>query len=623
MKYRPEIDGLRAVAVLPVLLFHAGFGAFGGGFVGVDVFFVISGYLITAILIAELEEGRFSILGFYERRARRILPALFLVMACCLPFAWFWMLPNELYSFARSLVAVSLFLSNILFWRERGYFAAAAEETPLLHTWSLAVEEQFYLLFPIFLLLVWRFGRTRVFWMIAGFAAISLGVSEWGWRHNPSANFYLAPTRAWELFAGSIAAFLLRGRELRGNDLLAGLGLAAIGLSIFAYDRHTPFPSLYALLPVGGSFLIILFAARDTAVGRLLGARWPVAVGLISFSTYLWHQPLMAFVRIRSDQEPGPAVMLGLCLLSLLLAWGSWRFVERPFRLGGGGGGGGGILRRRGVIFGASGLGLVAFSAIGAMVVSANGYDNRLTAQQKQVLSWLSYPRQQYYREGECFLEIQFDETHFDPGCGGDEKTLIWGDSYAAALASGWLLMDPGIGQYTASACPPLLGVDFPPRPHCRGINDFVFDRITALDDPHVVLQSYWWGHSKYMASLNDTITALQGAGVTRITIVGGTPTFAPTLPNRLLSAGIGVDGPHRLRADTGFIIAADRKLRAIADRHGVRFVSAIAGICDAQGHCDAVIEAPSGGYEPIAWDRGHLTRAGALHILRRMPLEE
>ena len=201
MKYRAEIDGLRALAVVPVILFHAGFELFSGGFVGVDVFFVISGYLITTILIEDIDNNRFSIVNFYDRRARRILPALFFVMLVCIPFAWMWMLPNQMNDFAKSLVAVTLFASNILFWRESGYFDAAAEEKPLLHTWSLAVEEQYYLLFPIFLILAWRFGKNRVFWMIVLMAAISLLLSEWGWRNQTTANFYLAPTRAWELFA--------------------------------------------------------------------------------------------------------------------------------------------------------------------------------------------------------------------------------------------------------------------------------------------------------------------------------------------------------------------------------------------------------------------------------------
>ena len=350
--------------MLPVILFHAGAAPFSGGFVGVDVFFVISGYLITTILIGELEEGRFSIINFYERRARRILPALFFVMLCTLPFAWAWMQPPQLKDFAQSLWAVSLFGSNFLFWKTSGYFAAAADEKPFLHTWSLAVEEQYYVLFPIFLFLAWRFGRNRVFWMITILAAGSLLISEWGWRNEPKANFFLFPTRAWELFAGSIAAFLIKTHGIRTNNILSGIGLLAILYSIFFYTEATPFPSVYALLPVGGSVLIVLFATNETLAGRLLSTRPFVGIGLISYSAYLWHQPLFAFARIRMTEAPSLAIMLGLSVVALLLAWFSWRFVERPFRLK--------AVTSKRLIFSGSLVGIVFFVALGLVGTALN-----------------------------------------------------------------------------------------------------------------------------------------------------------------------------------------------------------------------------------------------------------
>ena len=217
MKYRAEIDGLRALAVLPVILFHAGFEWFSGGFVGVDVFFVISGYLITTIIISEMAEGKFSIINFYERRARRILPALFFVMLACLPFAWLWLAPSDLRDFGQSLVAVSTFSSNILFWWESGYFDTAAELKPLLHTWSLAVEEQFYILFPLFLMLTWRLGIKTILILLSIVFLISLGVAVWGTQYatHPkiiSGAFFLLPTRGWELLIGVFAAFYILSR---------------------------------------------------------------------------------------------------------------------------------------------------------------------------------------------------------------------------------------------------------------------------------------------------------------------------------------------------------------------------------------------------------------------------
>lgn len=331
MKYRGEIDGLRALAVVPVILFHAGFELFSGGFVGVDVFFVISGYLITTLLIEDIENNNFSIVRFYKRRAQRILPALFFVVLACVPPASLLMMPGQLKDFSQSLVAVSLFGSNVLFWQESGYFDTAAEEKPLLHTWSLAVEEQYYVLFPIFLLLAWRFGKNKVFWAIVLSATISLILSEWAWRNSPVANFYLAPTRAWELFAGSIAAFIVQKHGVQKSNVLSLMGLAGIVFSIFAYDATTPFPSVYALVPVLGVVLLVLFADQRTVAAKLLSTKGFVGIGLISYSAYLWHQPLFAFARIYYS-EFSELVAISLAIGSIFLAYLSWRFIEMPFR---------------------------------------------------------------------------------------------------------------------------------------------------------------------------------------------------------------------------------------------------------------------------------------------------
>ena len=303
MKYRAEIDGLRGLAVLPVILFHAGFEWFSGGFVGVDVFFVISGYLITTIIISEMAEGKFSIVNFYERRARRILPALFFVMAVCLPFAWIWLSPTYLKDFGQSLVAVSTLSSNILFWLESGYFDTAGELKALLHTWSLAVEEQYYILFPIFLMLTWRLGIKWVLILLSVVFLLSLGVAQWGAYTKPSATFFLLPTRGWELLVGVFAAFYLKhNAHLKShfvNQLMSLLGFGMIVYSIIAYDETTPFPSLYALVPTIGAGLLILCAVPKTYVHKLLSLKFIVGIGLISYSAYLWHQPLLAFARHR------------------------------------------------------------------------------------------------------------------------------------------------------------------------------------------------------------------------------------------------------------------------------------------------------------------------------------
>jgi peptidoglycan/LPS O-acetylase OafA/YrhL len=343
LAYRPEIDGLRTVAVLPVILFHAGFMFFSGGFVGVDIFFVISGYLITSILAAEIAQGHFSILKFYERRARRILPALFFVIIATLPFALLWMLDSDIQNLGRSIMSVAVFASNLFFWRNTDYFDPAAGEQPLLHTWSLAVEEQYYIFFPLFLLLAWRLKKPGLTLFILVITCVSLALAEWGATYHPAVNFYLLPTRAWELLAGSLTAMVLFRQPGTpaapdGFSLVkAALAITGAGLvlySVFGFDETTPFPSLYTVVPVLGTCLIILFASPHCVTGKALSLKPMVWMGLLSYSAYLWHQPLFALYRLsplqfsNNDQIIFPL----LIVVVFLLAWFSWKCIEAPFR---------------------------------------------------------------------------------------------------------------------------------------------------------------------------------------------------------------------------------------------------------------------------------------------------
>jgi peptidoglycan/LPS O-acetylase OafA/YrhL len=385
VQYRAEIDGLRALAVLPVILFHAGFAWFSGGFVGVDVFFVISGYLITTIIISEMAEGKFSIVNFYERRARRILPALFFVMAACLPFAWLWLTPNDLKDFGNSLVAVSTFSSNILFWLESGYFDTAAELKPLLHTWSLAVEEQYYILFPIFLMLTWRLGIKWVLVLLSVVFLLSLGIAQWGAYNATTAAFFLLPTRGWELLVGVFAAFYLKYnthlKSLFLNQILSLLGFGMITYSIIAFDKTTPFPSLYALIPTIGTGLLILCAVPKTYIHKLLSLKFIVGIGLISYSAYLWHQPLLAFARHRILGDVSDLILIILCVASLAMAWFSWRFVEQPFRSR--------THFSRNLVFRFSILGIFIFSLIGSYITYSTDSSDSSDRWYKGLDGWL------------------------------------------------------------------------------------------------------------------------------------------------------------------------------------------------------------------------------------------
>jgi peptidoglycan/LPS O-acetylase OafA/YrhL len=490
LKYRAEIDGLRALAVIPVILFHAGFSLFSGGFVGVDVFFVISGYLITTILIDDIENKRFSIFNFYERRARRILPALFFVMLICVPFAWIFMLPNQVEYFARSLLAVSLFASNFLFWRESGYFDAAAEEKPLLHTWSLAVEEQYYLLFPLFLIFAWRFGKNRVFWMIVFMAALSLLISEWGWRNQPNANFYLAPSRAWELFAGSISAFIIQNNGIRKNNYIASLGLMAILFSIFIYDESTPFPSIYTLVPVLGVVLIILYGHKSTLVARILSLKVIVGLGLISYSAYLWHQPLFAFARISNDSFKINNLMLILSLLSIFLAYLTWRYIENPMRNK--------EKIKQKNIFILSAFGMIFFCVVGLMGHKTNGFQEYIL-DDTQLATYKSIKRSS---EGNCKKGIE--KCISISGINKNKSILLLGDSNAYHFSKGLKEIASEFQysyiQLTKGGCMPL-SINFyrmerPPlaSAQCIDFNQSVIDSISKLDNKIdvVVISSAW-----------------------------------------------------------------------------------------------------------------------------------
>lgn len=427
MKYRREVDGLRAVAVLPVILFHAGFDWIGGGFVGVDVFFVISGYLITTIILNELDSGHFSIAGFYERRARRILPALFLVVACCVPLAYWLLLPDQLEGFSRSLMSVMVFLSNLYFRNEVNYFARASEEEPLLHTWSLAVEEQYYLVFPLLAILLWKGGRRVFFVTTVSIAVASFVYADSQSLLRPDKAFFDTRGRVWELFVGSLVAmYMLRLRKAQPAKEIAEIG-GALGLGLIAwacltFEQSTPFPGRYALIPTFGAALIILFASTETYAGRLLASKGVVGIGLISYSAYLWHQPIFAFARVTSSNPPTSLVFTALSMLTLGLAYLSWRFVEQPFRdrqrLG----------RRQ--IFTFSIVGIVVFMAVALLGSFYKGLPSRFGQGDSDLI--VTYEtrgnyvrsRHQTYREA----------GEFDPQ--GGFKLLIVGDSFSQDLVN-------------------------------------------------------------------------------------------------------------------------------------------------------------------------------------------
>ncbi len=531
MTYRPDIDGLRAIAVLAVILFHAGFDTFSGGFVGVDIFFVISGYLITSILVKEIEKNEFSLVNFYERRARRILPALFLVIILCIPFALAWMHPIQLKDFAQSLVAVNLFASNILFFLESDYFGADAEEKPLLHTWSLAVEEQYYVVFPIVLLLSWRYGKKNSLIVVAFLAFISFLMSEWGWRNNEIANFYLAPFRIWELLAGSIAALAIEKISKKKSNSLVCLGLLGIMLPIFLYNEHTPFPSFYAFAPVIGTFIVIVYGGTHSRTSRLLSLKPIVFLGLISYSAYLWHQPLFAFTRIIMMSEPSKLAMFGLSVLSLLLAAISWKYIETPFRSK--------KKYPRKDIFILSVLFISLLSSIGVIGHITNGYRFLMSSDytsRVELLERLSFERISKIGSGTChfngkglYTDIERFIENWDCRTQNFEKRnqlkiAIYGDSHSADKAIALKENGISVTQLGGASCPLILNTFSTPN-HCTKIFNRFVEEVKSKEYDYIFLANRFTDNEINAEYLQQVVN-FWAAFNSKVVIFTGMPEF-------------------------------------------------------------------------------------------------
>lgn len=497
--YRRDIDGLRAIAVIPVVLFHAGFTVFSGGYVGVDIFFVISGYLITSIIQREIAENRFSILTFYERRARRILPALMVVLFATLVAGWFSFLPLEFEAFGRSLIATVFFVANILFWQESGYFDADAETKPLLHTWSLSVEEQFYILFPVLLLFLHRYMRQSTVVWVAVASLLSLAVATWGVAHYPNAAFYLLSSRAWELGLGALLALgaLPQVRRLRQANMLGMVGFGFILFSVFFYEPTTPFPGIAALMPCLGAVLVIHSGAHaDTLIARLLSLAPLVWIGLISYSLYLWHWPILVFQRHLSAAPPGTLETLAMIALITLLAAASWKFVETPFRRRTP------VLTRPRILVGAV-VTMCLAALAGSVIVYQKGIYFRVPA----VALDLALTASDKPRFEEC-QRLTGDDVRAGKLCvigsqGAVPTFLVWGDSHAYALMP--LLFDMA-NQYGVSglyapqgACAPLLGAkrdDPVGSPHCLDFNQAVVEVLKATPSIKTTLLVARWAEN-------------------------------------------------------------------------------------------------------------------------------
>jgi len=528
MGYRADVDGLRAVAVLPVLLYHSGFSVFSGGYVGVDIFFVISGFVITSKLIEDMERGKYSIAGFYVRRIRRIIPALIATILFSYIAALLLFLPDAMEDFAKSVVATATFVSNLYFWKASGYFETAALDRPLLHTWSLAIEEQFYLVIPLALYAAFTYFRRFVWPLFLLAALASLALSIFVTDKAPTANFFLLPTRAWELLLGSLLV-LAPLKTLPGKvnaELFALLGFVMIACSIAAYTDATPFPGLSALLPaLGAAILIHVGRDHSTLVGRALSLRLMVGIGLISYSLYLVHWPIIVFARYVLLRNLVGWEIVAVVAISIVLAYCSWRFVETPFRYQR-------SFAPRWRIFSVTAAALSAIAVFGLVGASTKGFAARIPdfhpseSASAGADTWLS---------GRCFLENQDVAAWRGDLCvrtsGAQRTALLWGDSFAAHYVPGLLRnqerLSHNIVQYTFAGCPPILAYKSYARPGCEGFNANVFNVISRYRIDTVIISARWDQlRQRGLAGLVDTVERLKAQGL-NVYVLGQTPMFA------------------------------------------------------------------------------------------------
>ena len=648
--YRPEIDGLRAIAVLAVVLFHASLGV-SGGFIGVDVFFVISGFLITSLIIKDLEAGKFTFISFWERRARRILPASVALVLAVLSAGYFLLLPSDYINLSKSGLWQAVFGANFYFWRTTNYFAGAAEEQPLLHTWSLAVEEQFYLFVPLFLVLIFRFRtfpRRKLLLLLFSFGLItSLALSIIAVSRMPGSAFYLLPTRAWEMLCGSLVA-VLPATSLSGRwrEALGGIGLAAILAPCFLYTKQTPFPGLAALPPCLGTALFIWAnhpgaGASPSISAQLLSTRPFVFIGLISYSLYLWHWPPFAFRAYWSLEPPSLPLRVGLAFAGFLMGILSWRFVETPFRqrrLG---------TSRRSIFVWAS-VGLAASAIISTLVIFGAGFPQRFSA----FVRTLDSAKAEALPKNQITQPVSVKEALDQrfPRLGAPSPApisiMVWGDSHARSIlpAADQLgrEMDKGVvtAWYTSTA--PVLG--YAPNPHKKSFslgaestkfNSAILRYISSHKINHVLLAARWHFYfedernpklgieeGKFGRLLVETVRQIRAAG-SHPWILMEVPGHLESVPKSLLIKELFASDISRFSATPKTLEAQNQLMTALIPA----LEAAGAGIIDASKWLiDPSLQSYQMAYEglPLYYDEHHLTQDGARHVRQAlMPLFE
>ena len=620
IRYRPDIDGLRAVAVCAVIAFHLHFDHTPGGYIGVDVFFVISGYLISAIILKDLHKSRFSISGFYERRTRRILPALFLVILVTTALSYVYLLPSEFKDFANSLIATVFSASNFYFLTQSGYFTGGGG--PLLHTWSLAVEEQFYIFFPLLLMYVYRHKREWLKQSVLIVAVLSFALSIFCQFHYPTANFYLPVTRAWELGLGAMISMrffpALRGRIWR--EVFAALGAALVLIPIFTYSEATPFPGLAALPPCLGAALLIFAGETGNSLTRsTLSLRPFTFLGKISYSLYLWHWPLVYFSGNglltfgALTHRENVAIYLSTCLV---LAFLSWKYVELPSRFGQFH-----VPKRQ--LFLVTGGVIVAFAALGLSIRALDGLSYRYTPDALAIARWSGEDRGAQYSDfgvGKCFIVAPDSFSHYKPDLclhqdPAEKNYLLLGDSHAAALAHALREQLHGIHllQATASSCKPLLGQG--PRGLCGEMMTYIYEDY--LRDHHVdaILLTARW-KERDIPAIASVVTWARARGMA-VVVIGPAEEYDTPLPVLLAYAINKGDPGLPDRHGMTQIEALDQRMRMAATNDWrVPYVSLIGALCSPVTCREYADDSKT---VPMLFDHDHYTDQGSSFVIGKL----
>ena len=633
-KFQTDIIFLRAVAVLSVIFYHFGFSFANGGYLGVDAFFVISGYLISGPIIKQISEQSFSIKLFYIKRVKRLFPALFFVILTSIPVASFLLPPPHVLEFSHSILSVLGLHSNIYFWQLGGYFELSPEYRPLLHTWSLGLEEQFYILFPIFCLICFKFIKNLFWPLIFLFFIFSLALAQYASLAHPSANFFLLPTRVWEFSAGillrsGVVSRLLRAEwfsNIKGfySGQIQTVAIVVFVICIISFDKNVNHPSLITLLPILSIMLFIIFSGKDTYLSIIINNRYFTLIGIASYSLYLWHQPILSFSKyFWKTKQLSEIETLYALILVFTFSYLTWRFIENPFRY------------YRKDVFKFLFVTAVLCLTFVSVAWRTNGLDFLYSKKELDMISFTEKYRLQSKKENNRFQKLcsfgtEQSVSKIDETCiTHNSEFFIWGDSHARSLTKGLVQSQRNNSAVTASSCPPILEHSFSQQPNCRDLNLLVLKSANKKRPKNIIMHADWsayygvYGEFKsqkdYENVLSNTISILVDRfPLSSIVLVGNVPQWDPTLPIRLVEDGNLFSNQHKTEVKRFSELAKINKmLEDLAEFHAsVSFFDPLEKYCE-KPKCLSLLAKKDEGLIPFAYDYGHITKDAAILVFR------